>query len=344
MEVAIRRATSVAAARPTAHATHGCAMTAARNHHVVSQGYLRGFADGTGRQAKVHVIDSAAARAFRTLVRNVGARRDFNRVEMPHVDANALETVLGEFEGDAVPALRRIEERRSFDDEGDKNLVLNLIALMAVRNPHLRARVSKFIGEINRKAAGLLVGTPERWEHALARAIEAGDLVSEDTVTYDEARDFLRSDQYRAEPHQNFNIALELDSHDSVLQALGARQWCLVVAEDQAGDFVTCDHPVRLVDLSRNPTGPYRLGFGMTQTAVVFPVGRRVCLYGTFEHQEKIRSVNSLQVAHLNAHIIGSAERQIYAHDERFCYLLPGRVVRQGTDLLNDLAARNRDG
>jgi hypothetical protein len=315
----------------------------ARNHHFVSQGYLRGFADGTGRQARVYVIDCVERRAFRTLVRNVGARRDFNRIEVADVDGNALETALSEFEGEVIPALRRIEEQRSFDDEEERNLVLNLIARLAVSNPRLRARMNEFVGDINRMAASLMVATPERWEHAVARASEAGALTSEEVVTYEEARDFIRSDQYEVVPHQNFNIAIEMNVHDAVLQSLGARHWCLVAASDAAaGNFVTSDHPVCLVDLANRPAGLHGIGFGITQTAVVFPVSRRICLYGTFEDQERNRSANHLQVALLNSHIIAFAERQIYAYDEHFRYL-QGGAIRQGTELLNAVAGRNRN-
>ncbi len=77
-------------------------MAEAHNHHFVPQGYLRSFAEGVGRQARIVAVDRVERKVFRTKVRNIGAARDFNRVDIDGVDPNALEAAFAEFEGPAA--------------------------------------------------------------------------------------------------------------------------------------------------------------------------------------------------------------------------------------------------
>lgn len=73
-------------------------MATKANHHFIPQFYLRGFAAGIGRKAKVFTFDSKSKCTFTTLVRNVGSRRHFFRVEAEGVDSNAVEDAMSEFE------------------------------------------------------------------------------------------------------------------------------------------------------------------------------------------------------------------------------------------------------
>jgi hypothetical protein len=50
---------------------------------------------------------------FWTSTDNVCVERDFNRIESPDLDRNALEKRLGQFESDAISALREIGAGRA---------------------------------------------------------------------------------------------------------------------------------------------------------------------------------------------------------------------------------------
>jgi hypothetical protein len=110
-------------------------LSEAHNHHFVPQGYLRRFADGIGRKARINVCDKVEKKCFSTLVRNIAAIRDFNRIDVEGHHPNALEDAYAEFEGPASEALVRIEKSGSFSHGEDRDLVLNLVALLAARNP-----------------------------------------------------------------------------------------------------------------------------------------------------------------------------------------------------------------
>jgi hypothetical protein len=311
-------------------------MPGATNHHFVSQVYLRGFAEGEGPQAQIFVVDRVEQRTFTTGVRNVGARRHFNRIETDELDPNALEEAYGEFEGQVNTSLRRIKENQSFDCEEDRLVVLNLMALFAVRNPRLRGRVSRFIGDTYQIMAEMMTSTPERWEAIQRQMREQGlEVPSGENVTYEEMRDSVRSDQLEFSPHQNHLIALELNNHDAVLNTLVERNWMVLIAGDDAGDFVTSDHPVVLMGAPSIFSSRQPVGYGMTQTTVLFPVTRKLFLNGTFEGQDGIHRLGRADVALLNASMIFGAERQVYAHDDRFTYSRSDRLA-SGDELVAD--------
>ncbi len=304
-------------------------MPGSTNHHFVSQVYLRGFAEGEGRQAQIFVVDRVEQRSFTTGVRNVGARRHFNLIETDAFDPNALEEAYGEFEGQVATSLRRMKENQSFDCEEDRLVVLNLMALFAVRNPRLRDHIGRFIGDTYQNMAQLMTSTPERWEAIQRQMREQGlEVAGGESITCEEMRDLVRSDELEFGPHQNHLIALELNNHDAVLNTLAERNWMLLIAGEDAGDFVTSDHPVVL--MGAPGTGLQSVGYGMTQTAVLFPVSRKLFLNGTFEGQDGIHRLGREEVALLNSSVIFGAERQVYAYNERFSYSRSDRLALGG--------------
>jgi hypothetical protein len=113
------------------------------------------------------------------------------------------------------------------------------------------------------------------------------------------------------------------------------RNWMLLIAGDDAGDFVTSDHPVVLMGAPSSFAGRQPVGYGMTQTAVLFPVTRKLFLNGTFEGQDGIHRLGREDVALLNSSVIFGAERQVYAHDERFTYSRSDRFA-SGDELVAD--------
>lgn len=57
-------------------------MSTARLHHYIPQCYLKGFTHTQNRQAKLFVLDAIKKKSFETIARNIGAERDFNKLEI----------------------------------------------------------------------------------------------------------------------------------------------------------------------------------------------------------------------------------------------------------------------
>ncbi|QLQ17962.1 MAG: DUF4238 domain-containing protein [Exiguobacterium profundum] len=305
------------------------------NHHFVPQGYLRGFADGTGSKARVWVADRTKADPFPTNIRNVAAQRDFNRINpIPGGDPYALEKAMGQLEGQVAPALRRSDEAAAFASDEDRQLILTLIGHLAIRNPRFRKNVGDALVQSARIINDITLSSKERYESAMRGAMADGAFGPDHSIIpYEEMKDFIDRGEYEIVPDQTFQIEMELKNLDHVVELLFHRKWSWYRAADAAGDFITSDHPMCLFDVSgRKPHPLYGVGLGMTQTAVLFPIGRKTALIGRFEGEEGIHEIGSREVAAMNSEVILRAQRQVYAYDDRFNYIgnggwMPGHML-----------------
>lgn len=315
----------------------GHALAEAHNHHFVPQGYLRRFADGVGRKARVHVCDRVEKRSFTTLVRNIAAIRDFNRIEAAGHHPNALEDAYAEFEGPAAEALVRIQANGSLESEEDRTLVLNLVALLAARNPRNRETFGDFAENIIRRMMELMVSNKDRWENLDKEAKAANSDNEHRDVSYEDMRAFVQHGNFDIEIDRILQISLELGMLQPVLEMLAQRKWTLHIASEQAGDFVTSDHPVVLMPVGWNP-GPYGVGYGLANTVAIFPLNRRMLLTGRFEGEEKVLEASARTVAMYNRYVILNSQRQVYSFDDGFRYLEPDVGFKSAAQLMVDPA------
>lgn len=313
-------------------------MGEARNHHYVPQAYLRGFADGFSRQAKVKVFDLDQMKSFPTNVRNVASKRDFNRLEgVEGLDPNALEERYSILEGHAATAIQNIANTRRFEGD-DRMYVLNLMALLVIRNPRMRETWSDFMSRVWKLHGEMVVSKPEIWESTKRDMIRSGYTPSVD-VSYEQMRDFIKGGEYDIVTNRLVHIRMELETWEKMIHILSARKWRLDILPDAAPNLITCDHPVSLIPLFERPSDGYLqhpVGYGMSETAVIFPLTRRMSLWGTFEDRDMTLGLDWLQAALNNSHTMRNAEKQIYAYDDDFEFMW-GRERRQGKTLLDSL-------
>jgi hypothetical protein len=112
-------------------------------HHYISQCYLKGFTKAGSKKSQLTVVDFKEKKCFETIPRNVGGIRDFNRIDIAGKNPNIIEQSLASFEGRIASALQNLERDLSFDGS-TKDLILFLIALIAVRSPEMREHLKKF--------------------------------------------------------------------------------------------------------------------------------------------------------------------------------------------------------
>ncbi|UZF95009.1 DUF4238 domain-containing protein [Bosea sp. NBC_00550] len=93
-------------------------MAEKANHHFIPQFYLRNFSPpGDRRQAKVFCFDQSTRKTFETLVRNVGSRRHFFRIDVEGYDPNHIEDGMAKIEGEISPHLAEAIETKSFPSD-----------------------------------------------------------------------------------------------------------------------------------------------------------------------------------------------------------------------------------
>jgi hypothetical protein len=125
-----RRAHQQAARRPRA-VLRRASYSVVKQGHIVPATYQRNFA--IGGQVMVHLVDGDKALLMR--VENAGTRsRAYRRTRPDGTQIDDVEASLAHVEAIAGPALRRVTEDATLDDEG-KAILSQLVALQMLRGP-----------------------------------------------------------------------------------------------------------------------------------------------------------------------------------------------------------------
>ncbi|MDB0544139.1 DUF4238 domain-containing protein [Ralstonia solanacearum] len=318
----------------------GCGA-GARNHHYVPQCYLKGFASSRGKNAQLHVVDAVRRRAFTTTPRNVAAQRDFNRIEVPGFDPNVVEGAYATLEARLAPALKRLEAIAAPTTEADLAVLLELVGLLAVRNPGQRETARRFFAEVASRIMGLALADKERWEGQVRQAQAAGRMRVSD-VTYEQMREFVASGQYAIEVPTTRHVHHELQLLQTVVPLLRERNWLLLRAAPDSGGFVTSDRPVTLCwSDSALDGGLYGPGFASRGTTVVCPLSHQLALLGAFGEPAGVIELSDDVVAAVNTRTIAEAGSQIYAQSDRFHFIGQDGVAQRGNALLDMLRQRD---
>jgi hypothetical protein len=316
----------------------------ARRHHYVPQCYLKGFAEDRDHP-KLFVIDGKEQRSFFTAPGNVAAERDFNRIEVDGYPPDALENAFSAFETDVSQALERIITTRSIKDEHDRAYLLNLMALMAIKNPRHREGWRNAQEQIWKRVLNLATATPERWAGQIRRAKAAGDIEPDADEDYHRARAFIEADHYRITVPTGRHLELEMKAFETVLPFFFHRKWVLFRALVGATGFATSDHPVCLMWSDPEQRGKFfPPGHGLRRTQILFPISNELAVMGAFEANEEERDAPDWLIAQFNGAIAQHAERQLYARDGNFMYRFAhnDRIMR-GHEFLADQATVRPD-
>lgn len=256
-----------------------------------------------------------------------------------------MEKEFAEFEGKVAPALSRIIKEGSIKNEEDRDWILNLIVLLAIRNPRIRENVGDFQEKILKDMAKMMVATPERWASQMEQMKADGHLSGDPDIGYEGMKEFVEKGDFKFEIKRSSHIKMELEMFDKVFPFFAARKWTLLKAADNSGGFVTSDHPVSLRwSRQADNKGFFPPGYGMEMTDVMFPLSSNLALIGRFEGEEKEATADFFSVASYNANVIGLARRQIYARDDAYSYLRTfPQPLGSGSTLLKDPNLKNLD-
>lgn len=294
-----------------------------RRHHYLPQSYLAAFTDTGLRGGQFFVLDTQTGYTFRTSPLNVGAERDFNRVDVEGHAPDAIENALAPFEGEAVDAIRRVIDSEAFPTDSDCNLILNLLGLIAVRNPKFRRSFNRWREQVLKQIGDLLISDKKIWDHHVEKDRAAGEGIS-DSVLFEDAQEFVKNDNYKIEFHPQGNLRVEFNAFDKLLPLLGQRTWSVLVAPSDGPEFICSDHPVTL-SWKSGQSGP--IGFGLKETEVFFPLGRHVGFYGVFESPLKpVVRCKPGHVATMNKRVAWNSERHVYSSIESFFVWHEGQV------------------
>ena len=291
-------------------------MSKPRNHHFLSQCYLKNFAKPRSKAGKLRVFDLREGKEFPSVPRNVGSRRDYNRIDIPDVPTDFLENDLAKFESDLEKAFHRIISAGQIGDRHDFGFVLMFLSLICANNPAFRSQRERLMTDVAGRIMDSLTSDREIWESTTARMKADGIEVSE-TVSFDEMQSAVREKRIVPKVAREALIGQEIKLWRDILPILEGRQWSLLKAGPDAGEFVTADRPFSLrVIREELDSAFYRPGLGMRETTLTFPISPTLMMLGIFEEGGAELVLTRQQVAAFNAGTFSSAMRQLYARDD----------------------------
>ena len=302
----------------------------ARSHHYVPQGYLGNFTDTCTKEGKFFVLDVNSDHSFKTSPANVATMRDFNRIDIDGYSLDFLEKEFSKIENGAINAIRNTVVDGKLRNHEDFTFIMNLICLLAIRNPTLRQSFNNSRETVLNLMADMLVSDKETWEKKF-KAESNKEVAVNNEITFERMKEFVKGRKYKIEFNSESNLRYELKVFGEILLLLGSRKWSLIVAPAEGPEFICSDHPVTLVH-KKNQTGP--LGFGLKNTEVFFPLSPNLGLFGVFESPLKsIIQAAPEFVAILNSRTLINAKRHVFSRFKTFFMTFNGEVSEINCDI-----------
>jgi hypothetical protein len=319
-------------------------MAVAKKHHYVPRMYLSGFANAAGQ---LYAVNAEERKCFRPRASGIAAERDFNTIDAEGVPPDALEKELAKLEGEIAPGIKRIRETASFGKNGkDREDAINLIALMALRNPRSRKDMGELYSQLVRAMLLMAFEEKERWEAWVEDQKKAGHWPQDKPADCEGYKQFVEEHINGLRVHQNFTLEMELNALEEVYHYFDARKWRILKAKEGSGGFVTTDHPVCVHRQGGTNYGQqYAPGLGLSDRDVLIALSSKVALLGRLEGEEDVIEVDKHTVASFNATVMGYAMKQIYAGDDGFFYTRAApQPLGTALTLLQDPNLKVREG
>jgi hypothetical protein len=241
------------------------------------------------------------------------------------------------WESEIGPALTRIAEAKSLDNEDDRAWLLNLIGLLLVRNPRFREMMRSLSEGVSRRIMDAALSSRALWESQVKQAKAAGALPQNADMDYDKIKQSYKPEAYKLVVANEAHLANEMQAFEHALPALFARNWRLVEAPADSPGFVTSDHPVSLTSAEPLPGGQSP-GLRTPRSRVFFPITPKLAIVGTIDPQSgETTTLTEDEVAAANADTILNAQRQVYTKTGDFRYRIdPAQPLRAASELVTD--------
>jgi len=312
-----------------------------RHHHYIPKFYLEGFTEGSNDEY-LWVLDKQQKKQWKAKPENAAHQKDFYRIEVPGVEPDAVENAFGKFENKAASVVKDIIKKRTVPTGENFIILINFVALMAVRIPSYRSFFNGPLEEMNKFALQLMLANPKRFKTIKERMRRDGFEVDE-KVSYEIMKRFIERDNYSIKVSQEWHIKNMLDSIDLLIPLLLGRKWSLIIIKDEEDEFICSDSPVTLMWAKPMPPfwGP---GFGMKYTELTMPLAKQIALLARFEREPQILLAPKKVIAKLNSRTVMYAERFIYSPRKDFIWLDKDGKNRNVTDLIKILKSKKEGG
>jgi hypothetical protein len=287
-----------------------------RRHHFVPVFYLAGFTPSGSTDDRLSVLDLPTGKTWGARPSAIGFEKNLYAFDHPSADPNTVEDILSDrVEGPMAQIMASLSDQSLPLGPEDYETLMRFLAMLAIRVPRIRRReredtrrVEQFATEMMMQHPASFQGLVEQLEREGVRLPEGADLEA------------MRQEVLANPPplmDQNWHMETMLEIAEELVPVFGARSWSLLVAEEEAGDFICSDSPVAMMS-----TDPRRqrmpMGFGCEDVIVTAPLSRRMALFGKFGGHSIMMKVDRPMVAFINQRTAVFAERHLYASNLDF--------------------------
>ena len=286
-------------------------MSETRNHHYISQFYLKGFSKNDEKKAKLAVYDKEQKKYFQSSPRNIASKRDFNRISTEGKE-NYIEEHQSKMEAKISTAFKNIIESKKYPSDEDLSYILTFIALVSLRNPKIRAAFDKLYIDIAGKFNDITMASEDIY---IDQCLKSG-INKEDIIPYEKQKEFIEDkNRYDISINQEIHVQVEHRNIDYLSELLHKRYWYLIISGENIDEFITSDYPVSLISLVKLPK-MYGIGFGLEKTEVAFPISKYLALIGVFEEYDSVNKTipaTKKLVETINLRTYNVANKQVYS-------------------------------
>jgi hypothetical protein len=321
-----------------------------RHHHYVPQFYLAGFtATGQG-DGPLHILDCEEGRIWKSTPKGTAHERDFHAIDLGvDNDRMVVEKKLAECEGKWASVLKEIRQNKALPQGDALGDLLAFVSFMAVRVPRIRTQVSEFIDRASKAQLRATFATNEGRDHfrsVIEEYITTLPLteqrhirqIIDDDPNLDKFAEHVQSEKYTVSYGQTWDVQTMLQMAITLLPVLGQREWAVSLLADDAPDLICSDSPVCLT-WKQPVSGPYPPGFGLRNTLLTVPLGKRMVLVSTFEPLQEASVLAASEVATLNTRTSLYA-KQLYLPSNDFVWSAVSGKQGNANDFLESKTAR----
>lgn len=304
------------------------AASVPRQHHYAPVSYLKGFTASGARSDYLWVHDYEDKKSFRSKPVGVGHARDLNRSRSNPDNSMDMdiEEALAKVDADGARVIAELEktvcgpepeDEADEPDPTDMLVLLHYATIMYLRNPAFRrslAALASNQASLLMRFESLKYAGPEEFRTELSRlGVELPEgLGAAEVLAH------LQSPGFRVEIEDPDWLLLEsFSAEEEIWKLLRERQWTLWVTDEERGYFVTSDRPMILMWDSAHAAG-IRPGFAHRDTHVIFPLTKRLLLYGSYKRDSALLEATPELVAINNHVMVSTCDRFVYATSETF--------------------------
>ena len=310
-----------------------------RRHHYVSEFYLNGFTKTSKNKEFLQVFDLKEKKHFETTPDRVAVIRDFNRLNVENIEPDILEKIISKLETKAAKVIREINQTLTIPKGEDLEILFNLIALFACRNPIQRDMINTYISEISNRMLDKVYDSKEHWE-AFNNEIRKNGGNIDSNADFAEFKKIVTSKKLNFEASKNFMFNLDMASMDAILSTLHHRKWTLISNSYQLNPFISSDKPI-ILRWDNNFRTHYPPGFAMPNTELLFPLSKSLILLGTFKEYPSLIKANQAKVLRINSKMIKNTPRFIFSPIVDFKYFSKSYDTLFGINLFRSFSMHN---